>query len=324
MSQSLMFTRGFVDALCLADLLNDPKLVNDPEMVFPFVIAAGHSMIFIAPPKLGKTTFAAFVCSLISAGGKFGQQNVGQGPILWLSFEESLGSIVRRFRDMGAKAEFIGLRRSWTSGEHVQQVKSVLLAQPAQPRLVIIDTLASFGSGHVTSENDAAQMTRLVQPITDLAHETGVAIVMLHHANRSNGTYRGSSALAGSVDMLCEMHPVAGNENGRLLKFSGRIHLDPVSIAYDHDSRSFSMCDGATDGEKPAWTVSSTDTKLKRGIMETLGASSGMTKSAIYQTTGVRKATASAAVAELIEAGHMQPHAETKSLWIVGRPLGGK
>ncbi len=87
----------------------------------------------------------------------------------------------------------------------------------AQPAVIALDP---FRELHASKENDADAMSLLLRPLRQLAHETGTAIVLIHHRNKSIGgdasaAVRGSSAITGSVDVVMTMD-VDGNEDDDL------------------------------------------------------------------------------------------------------------
>jgi len=78
--------------------------------------------------------------------------------------------------------------------------------------LVIVDTLNTFWS--VQDENDAVAVTQAIKPILSLARESGAAILLLHHARKSEGEFgdeiRGSGALFSLLDvaLILKRHEV--------------------------------------------------------------------------------------------------------------------
>jgi len=77
--------------------------------------------------------------------------------------------------------------------EEIQRTRARL------PVMVIIDTVfRSFGSGNV---NDSSHMMAYVQAAQRIA-DLGIAVVLIHHATKGNGTPAGSVALMGAADTL--------------------------------------------------------------------------------------------------------------------------
>lgn len=81
--------------------------------------------------------------------------------------------------------------------------------------VVFIDTMAAtFGGGN---ENQQQDMNLYLKPLREL-RAMGIAVVIAHHANRGEGTVRGSTVLTGEADTIIEMRPVFDKDNpGRVL-----------------------------------------------------------------------------------------------------------
>ncbi|CAJ0794391.1 MAG: helicase RepA family protein [Ralstonia sp.] len=89
-------------------------------------------------------------------------------------------------------------------------------------RLVIVDPLRRFHDG---DENDTAMMTAVVNRFERLAHDTGAAVLIAHHANRMSmttggGEYayasRGCTALTDAIRWQANLSPVSEQLAGEL------------------------------------------------------------------------------------------------------------
>jgi hypothetical protein len=69
-----------------------------------------------------------------------------------------------------------------------------------------------------------------VAPFANLARDLNLAIILLDQARKSDGKYAGSTAKAGSVDILCEM---AEKDGGLVCTPKGRVFLPPFRIDLD-------------------------------------------------------------------------------------------
>jgi hypothetical protein len=67
--------------------------------------------------------------------------------------------------------------------------------------LVIIDALADVMTGDENSKEDTQPIFRALRKI---AEHTGAAIIIIHHSNRT-GSYRGSSAIKGALDVMVKI-----------------------------------------------------------------------------------------------------------------------
>jgi len=90
-------------------------------------------------------------------------------------------------------------------------LRELIMATDA--KLVIIDSLMQMMKGG--DENAVNETAPVLANLRTIAERTGAAIIALHHANKMGG-YRGSSAIAGSVDNLFRIESTQGEG---LIKF---------------------------------------------------------------------------------------------------------
>jgi hypothetical protein len=97
--------------------------------------------------------------------------------------------------------------------------------------LVIFDTLNAFWS--VSEENDAGAVTQAIKPVLQLARETNAAVLLIHHARKSEGDHgdeiRGSGALFSLLDvaLILKRHEV---ETQRKLSIISRFSEAPPEL----------------------------------------------------------------------------------------------
>jgi hypothetical protein len=104
--------------------------------------------------------------------------------------------------------------------------------------LLVIDPLATWAG--FADENDAAEVERAIRAL-DLVQDAGAGIVIVHHAGwqdtrSSRRRARGSSAMAGSVDILLFLEGAAGTQAPRVLRHQGgRLSMDeprPLTVVH--------------------------------------------------------------------------------------------
>ena len=79
----------------------------------------------------------------------------------------------------------------------------------SQAKLVIIDALADVMPGR--DENAVKDTQPIFLALRRIAEETQAAIIIVHHSNKG-GTYRGSTAMKGAVDLLLEVTSKTGSD----------------------------------------------------------------------------------------------------------------
>lgn len=230
---TLTGSKGWAGAWSLRDLAEQPDLTKPTEEIVAGLCAKGRVTLLVAPPKAGKSTFAGFFVAQASAGA----DGKPKRRVLWASFEEDLGAAFERLRGFGADLDQVGLRRDWPIEQKTEELARMVA--DVKPDLLVIDTLASYAHGVMQDENNASQATACMKPLLDLAHAAGVSILILHHSTKSTGKYRGSSAIAATVDMIVEMTVAENDPAVRLLRPVGRWHIDDYAVVFDEQALRF-------------------------------------------------------------------------------------
>lgn len=195
---------------------------------FDFVLPglqAGEVGMLPAPGGTGKTFLMLQLAMSIATGSPFA--NVWDAPtkgrVVFLTAEDTKQVLHHRLYymrppiewkdDLIANMEVVSLAgsipRLLTVGKNRLPERGDwfedMLSLATGARLLIVDPLSRF---HSCDENDASQMTMLVQTFEAIASMTGAAIIFTHHSNKgaqqhgsgsSQASARGSSALTDGV-----------------------------------------------------------------------------------------------------------------------------
>jgi hypothetical protein len=138
----------------------------------------------------------------VSRGEEFLGEYCVNGDVLIVGLEEFLGDVARRLKRFGAHGDRVTLMNGFL-GEQSRADELRGHVEDLTPALTVVDSLIAFANDRGIDENDAAMAT-VVQPLTDMAHATGTALVIVHHANKAQGRARGSTAIMGATDVVCE------------------------------------------------------------------------------------------------------------------------
>jgi hypothetical protein len=118
--------------------------------------------------------------------------------------EEKRSEVRAHFRDMGATGEApVRIVFGPAQAKAVAQLQKA--AQNEKPVLIIVDTLAKLV--RAKDFNDYAEMSRVLEPLQQIARETGAHLLLVHHARKGKLTADGdgalgSTAITGSVDTV--------------------------------------------------------------------------------------------------------------------------
>jgi KaiC/GvpD/RAD55 family RecA-like ATPase len=153
-----------------------------------------------APGGDGKSLFSMALAAEIAHGGELAGIECKQGTAIYLDAENGEHEIHRRVHTLGlpasgvwvADASRLDLRRD------IAEVEAVV--REMTPDLLVLDSFRSMTPG--MEENDTNQTARALDPLRRLAHESGAAILLIHHANKAGKEYRGASSIRDGVDVL--------------------------------------------------------------------------------------------------------------------------
>ncbi|CAN0622844.1 regulatory protein RepA [Burkholderia multivorans] len=228
--------------------LNIRHILTTPPPALDHVLPgllAGTVGALVAPGGLGKTMLLMQIGSAIAAGlpilgGALASSNLTPSKVVLLLAEEPAAVIHHRMHGVTEK-----LQQSMPSvsndnaqalltrldenlciyplsgrgslvhfGDGTEEYRQLVeLCKGA--RLIIVDPLRRFHDG---DENDTAMMTAVVNKFERLAHDTGAAVLMAHHANRMSMTTaggehayasRGCTALTDGIRWQANLSPVS-------------------------------------------------------------------------------------------------------------------
>ena len=193
--------------LYLYEILEDPEACKPPQPVAPRIAWSKQLTLLAAREKSGKSTLAGAAAAAVSRGSPFLGEVAQAGNVLIIALEESRNAFAQRLVRFGADATRIAvIERFSGNGDLVAAIQEA--ARIHKPDLIIWDTLGAFAnevSGKTLDPGDAQGWTRIMMVILDVAREHGACLI-LHHAKKSDGTYRDSTAIGASVDVILEMH----------------------------------------------------------------------------------------------------------------------
>lgn len=228
----------------LSELWDNDAVMRPPPPVVPRLAWAGRSTLLAAREKSGKSTLIGYIAALVTRGAVFLDEPCEKGDVLLVGLEEFLGDAARRLRHFKADPERISIMDSFRGDPTTRPLEIREQIDRLTPVLAIVDSLVAYAHGRGIDENDAA-MASIVQPLTDIAHESGTAVIVVHHANKSSGKSRGSTAITGATDIVCEFFQPEEDTDPtrRRMRSVGRV---PLIRQYDlkFDGDTYHLADG--------------------------------------------------------------------------------
>ena len=221
----------------LADLLDEPD--EKVQFVVADRIAFGSVNLLAGKPKAGKSTAARVLALEVGRGGSWLGFSCVAGPVWYVALEDKRSEIRRHFRQMGATGSE-PVRFIFPTDQLLDQL--CCAAADEHPALIIVDTLQRLIVAR--DLNDYAEVTTKLTPILTLARETDAAVLLVHHASKSDRSgidgVLGSTALTGSVD---NVFILKRNDQYRTLEsqFSGSARICPRQFSRWTTRRAASM-----------------------------------------------------------------------------------
>lgn len=185
--------------------LDELETAKPPTWLIDNVLVAG-SFTMVAGRERSLKSFSVLDMGLsVAAGAAWQGMRTMQGPVGYVVAEGQSG-VSRRVdawcqaRGHGKPTRFRVLPQpvQLLVATDVDELLASILAWPAMPVLIIIDTLARCFVGG--EENSAKDMGEFIAACDRLQRSTGATVLVVHHGTKADGGARGSSALLAAVD----------------------------------------------------------------------------------------------------------------------------
>ena len=172
------------------------------------LIAKHDVTMFVGEPQVGKSWLTmALGVAVADNGDEFlGRKVNHHGRVLYIDEENPEDIVRQRLTRLGLDLEAAeNLRYIHQQSIRLDKFPERIIDEAAdfQPDLIVVDSLTRVHSG---DENNAGFIAGLFNDgISPLVRETGAALVILHHVNKSDGNsafgrVRGSSDIVGAID----------------------------------------------------------------------------------------------------------------------------
>jgi len=203
-SQNNASSQGAIKVYSLSEMLAPQPRV---EWIIQDLILPGSVALFAGAPGSKKTWCLLNLAACVASGKDWLGRPTRQMPVLIVDEESGRR---RLFDRMGKVIRGLGLNDNLPlyatvmagfdlrSDEGADALTDVI--RQTNAGLVIIDALADVAVG--ADENSVKDVMPLMLNLRRIAEELDVAVCSIHHTNKANGQYRGSTAIAGAVDLL--------------------------------------------------------------------------------------------------------------------------
>jgi RecA-family ATPase len=202
-----------LDWAALAKVKPSPK-----AFVIPGFAPAGEVTLFTGAGSAGKSLLAQQLATALAAGVPTLRLDMGQASAIYLTCEDDEGQLHWRqahicealgvpMASLAGKLEVASLRGALDNalgmagpdGDFILSTsynRIAALIRRTGAKLIALDNVAHMFSGN---ENDRGEVTRFVNALNRLAGDSGAAIILLGHPNKSGDDYSGSTAWLNAV-----------------------------------------------------------------------------------------------------------------------------
>lgn len=291
----------------LRELLEDDEIMRPPVPIVPRIAWGGRSTLFAGTDKVGKSTLTGFIAAQVSRGGDFLGQPCQEGVALIVGLEEFVGDAARRMRGFDADGDRVIITDRLPADPLTRPQAIRDLISETTPILVIVDSLITYGEGRVSDASSSAQTGPVVNELTKVAHDTGVALILIHHARKSDGRVRDSSAIPAATDLVLEVSVPDEDTDPTRRRVRARGRVPVHGFEFRYDGRQFAL---AGPEELPL------DQRIVAYVSHHLGCSVRDVREAVVGRNGEKDAV----LAQLLADGRIQNlgTAMRSKLWPAG------
>ncbi len=254
----------------------------------------------------GKTTFALAIVRAIIDGRPFAGLATTRSRVVYLTEqgrESFLPALVRAGLSDSDALTILHWHRAAGAPWPAVVRAAVAKAKEVGARLLVVDTIGQWAGLHGDDENSAGAALAAVQPL-QLAAAEGIAVLVVRQSRKAGGDVgddgRGSSAFSGAVDVLLSLRRADGNQKRvRVLHGLSRFSETPdtVTLELTATGEYVALGDAATSA-------------VALATRELLACApkdpdSAMKLDELAKAANIRRATAEAAVNELVRDGSL-------------------
>jgi hypothetical protein len=223
----------------LGELLREPP--DRRRWVAANMLPAGGTSLVVSKPKVGKSTLVRSLAFAVARGTPWLGRATERGTVLYCTFEENRDQFRRAWSAMGATGdEPIKVFCDRAPGvDAVAWLRDAI--ERERPALVVIDTLFKFV--RVKDVSAYAEVYKALEPLIDLARDTGTHILVVHHSPKgergAGDEALGSTAILGSVDTMLTLRRTEHHRTVRSIQRYG-VDLDETTLLWDEGTQTVS------------------------------------------------------------------------------------
>jgi hypothetical protein len=211
----------------------------DREQLLPKLIPYGTVTGLFGGEGIGKGFLEAALAAIISNGAKFPDgTDAPQGTVIMVTPEDDPNvTTVKRLLASGANLDYVRDMTTvdgapFTIPGSLPRLREVI-GELGNVRLVILDPLGDLTSIGLTSS--VTKMRQLIiNPLIDLAEDTGVALILTMHTNKDGKTLQGSAAIRQALRQVLTVTRLPSNPSIRELSLNKTDSTDDTMAPMIH------------------------------------------------------------------------------------------
>jgi hypothetical protein len=214
--------------MTVEQILLDPEALDPPQAIAENFVWSSRVTLLAGREKSGKSTLLGAITAAVSADRPFLGMPVTGGPVLVVGPEEHPHDLARRLSEMDA--DLTNVHTVSPPFDFKKPIDWLTRAiAEVQPVLLVGDTLAAISRGIIKKASQSDEWTPFLGELTELAHDSGVGIILAAHMKKDVNEYRDSTAIGANVDVILEMEE--GDDCLRKFERSrARWHIPPFAI----------------------------------------------------------------------------------------------
>lgn len=209
--------------------------------IVPGVLANKAISLIYGDPGVGKSLTALALARAITDGGAAMGLQCRRDRVLLLDAENGKDEIHRRVKALGFERGLFPNEVRGFSLDVNYEVLEGLMLSCEYPGVLILDSLRTLWPEG--DENDSGTVTRMLTTLQALARQYEIAVLIIHHPNKSGG-FRGSGALSAVPEIVIRVgrNYRDKDETRRFLKWE-KCRLGPAR------SQKWFAIQGSTNGQ---------------------------------------------------------------------------
>lgn len=178
-------------------LLADPEMLRPPAIVVPYLAWQGRVTLLAAQWKAGKSTIVGQAAAACTTGAPFLGEPTTRGRVLWYALDESTADLGQRLARLGCDRQMVRITREVPTIETIRRA-----VKDFRPTLIVVDALSDVLQAAGIDENSPAAGQHMRSIFVELAYETGVAFIVIHHLPNGAKRPRGSGSIPAKADVI--------------------------------------------------------------------------------------------------------------------------